>query len=50
MSYQAKLSTPWGAADHVETIAPGIRSVSTPSHGGILLDAAQRAGAIKPRR
>lgn len=33
-----KLSTPWGAADSVVQIAPGIVEVSTPSHGGILLD------------
>ena len=27
--------TPWGAADHVECIAPGVFAVSTPSHGGL---------------
>ncbi len=27
-------STPWGHADCVEQVAPGIISVSTPSHGG----------------
>ena len=35
----SKISTPWGQADHVDRIAPGIMSVSTPSHGGIMLDA-----------
>lgn len=35
----AKLSTPWGQADQVDTIAPGILCVSTPGHGGIMLDA-----------
>ena len=30
--------TPWGAADHVECIAPGVFAVSTPSHGGLYLD------------
>lgn len=27
-------STPWGHADSVKEIAPGIHTVSTPSHGG----------------
>lgn len=31
-------STPWGAPDSVTMIAPGIWSVSTPSHGGIYLE------------
>ena len=34
-------STPWGHADHQETIAPGIVEVSTPSHGGVWLSAAR---------
>lgn len=29
--------TPWGPADSVQTLAPGIISYSTPSHGGIEL-------------
>jgi hypothetical protein len=33
-----QVTTPWGIADHVEYIAEGIYSVSTPSHGGIMLD------------
>lgn len=37
---QTKLNTPWGPADEVVSIAPGIMTVYTPSHGGILLDAA----------
>jgi hypothetical protein len=28
------LQTPWGAADYVKPIAPGIEFVGTPSHGG----------------
>lgn len=27
--------TPWGAADYVKELAPGIFSVGTPSHGGM---------------
>lgn len=38
-----KLNTPWGIADSVTEIAPGILSVSTPSHGGIKLDEARWA-------
>jgi len=33
--------TPWGIADNVEILAEGIWSVSTPSHGGIKLNAAR---------
>jgi len=29
--------TPWGEADHIEVLAPGITRVDTPSHGGIHL-------------
>lgn len=29
--------TPWGRADGIEQVAPGIRFYSTPSHGGYLL-------------
>lgn len=29
-----RLETPWGQADHVEQVCPGVRSVSTPGHGG----------------
>lgn len=31
------MNTPWGIADHIETVAPGIQFVSTPSHGGYVL-------------
>jgi hypothetical protein len=31
--------TPWGAADHMDTIAEGIVFYSTPSHGGFWLSA-----------
>jgi hypothetical protein len=40
-------SSPWGTIDHVETIAEGVVSVNTPSHGGIWLSA-ERLKAIKP--
>jgi hypothetical protein len=36
-------STPWGPADDVEAVAPGITWYSTPSHGGFRLDAKRRA-------
>lgn len=35
--------SPWGAIQHREEIAPGICSVSTAGHGGIMLDAAHVA-------
>jgi hypothetical protein len=35
--------TPWGTADFVEVLAPGITSVSTPSHGGIHLSPERNA-------
>ncbi len=31
------MRTPWGVADHVEVISPGVGSVSTAGHGGIKL-------------
>lgn len=48
------LETPWGPSHHVRVIAPGITSVSTASHGGILLSPERLASmppalrAIKP--
>jgi hypothetical protein len=30
--------TPWGNPDQIEKLAEGIDSVSTPGHGGIMLD------------
>ena len=36
-------STPWGKPDHHEVLAPGIVSYTTPSHGGIHLDAERQA-------
>lgn len=30
-------NTPWGRADHIQEILPGMWSLSTPSHGGIWL-------------
>lgn len=38
-----KLFTPWGYADTVEDIAPGIKFVSTPSHGGFILSDERKA-------
>ena len=32
------MQTPWGKADSIKNIAPGIKFVSTPSHGGFKLD------------
>jgi hypothetical protein len=42
--------TPWGVADTVTEIAPGIISYSTPSHGGIWLSDARVASMPKPLR
>ena len=30
-------NSPWGQVDHCETICPGVYSVRTPSHGGIMI-------------
>jgi len=38
-----KMHTPWGESDSKETLAEGIVSYSTPSHGGIWLSAARQA-------
>lgn len=35
--------TPWGRADFVKEIAPGIIQVSTPGHGGLFLTAERLA-------
>jgi hypothetical protein len=35
--------TPWGRADHITQIIPGIWHVSTPSHGGIWLSPERQA-------
>ena len=35
--------TPWGLSDNVEELAEGIKSVSTPSHGGIWLSTERQA-------
>jgi hypothetical protein len=37
------MHTPWGRAQHTETVAQGISVVSTAGHGGILLDSARTA-------
>ena len=43
-----KACSPWGVVQESETIAPGIVSVSTASHGGIHLDR-ERQAALKRR-
>lgn len=35
--------TPWGKADRVELVAPGVERVCTPGHGGFKLDRARNA-------
>lgn len=40
-----KIPTPWGTSDRVTVIAPGIKFVSTPSHGGFYL-APERNAAV----
>ena len=37
------MHTPWGASQQVTEVAPGIRWVSTASHGGFHLDAERNA-------
>ena len=37
------LHSPWGVIDNSYTVAPGITSVSTPSHGGLLLSQERQA-------
>lgn len=37
------MRTPWGAADYVKSVAPGIWIVSTPGHGGYKLDRKRNA-------
>lgn len=37
------MQTPWGTADTIETLAEGITSVTTPSHGGIILSTERQA-------
>ena len=45
-----RLNTPWGVADDVTTLAPGICFVSTPSHGGFWLSPERRAEMPEPYR
>jgi hypothetical protein len=45
-----RVDTPWGVADHIEEIAPGIVSYSTPSHGGYWLSPERIAEMPKPLR
>ena len=41
--FKTQHGTPWGAAQEVEEIIPGVVLVSTPSHGGIHLDSDNQA-------
>lgn len=43
-----RMTTPWGTADHSDTIADGITFYSTPSHGGFHLSP-ERLVKIDPR-
>lgn len=45
MMYFEPENSPWGQVDHCETICPGVYSVSTPGHGGIMVRA-DRASEI----
>lgn len=38
-----RITTPWGFADQVEDVAPGVKFASTPSHGGYFLTADRQA-------
>ena len=40
--------SPWGRPDHVETIAPGLSFVSTPSHGGYFVADAHVRSRVTP--
>ena len=42
------MNTPWGRSQHQETIAEGIVSYSTASHGGIKLSPERQAKMPKP--
>ena len=37
------ISTPWGISQTISVLAPGIREVTTASHGGIKLDSERNA-------
>lgn len=41
-----KINTPWGVTDFSELVAKGIKFVSTPSHGGYLIDKQVAEGRI----
>ena len=40
MKSRIPICSPCGAVDHYDSLCPGIYSVSTPSHGGIMADTA----------
>ena len=40
--FESENGTPWGAAQEVRTLQPGVTLVTTASHGGIHLDDAQQ--------
>ena len=43
MTTNQRIETPWGQSQTVQIVAPGILNVSTPGHGGYLLDAERNA-------
>ena len=42
--------SPWGKVDYVQPLAAGAYVVSTPSHGGLMLDQVQAARLSPPAR
>lgn len=40
MRSDKKMKTPWGIAQHIENLAPGVDVISTASHGGIRVSGA----------
>jgi hypothetical protein len=50
IQHRCLVQTPWGVAQHVETLAPGVFFVSTARHGGVKLDAKNNRRIPKPFR
>ena len=48
MMYFEPEHSPWGQVDHCETICPGVYSVSTPSHGGVMIRSDRAAEILSP--
>lgn len=42
-----RAETPWGLADFITVVAPGIVFVTTPSHGGYILDDERNAKVLE---